>query len=441
MILFIFVLFFRYAQQKNKEGNISGREIRAFLGVLLLSGYLQPSRRRMFWEREKDTHNELIAEAISRDRFEYIMSNLHFADNHNLDKKDKFAKLRPLFRHINAKFLENALTQKSHSIDEAMVPYYGRHGCKQYIRGKPIRYGYKLWVGTTRLGYVNWFEPYQGATTHVGTLYMELGVGAGVVLTYADILRSKWESHKFHFYFDNFFTSVDLLISLRNRNIQGTGTIRCNRLTNNPFASIDMKKRKRGDYEYSMSQENNIVAVQWNDNNIVTMCSNSLGARPIHIVKRYSQRDKKVVQIEQPYVVKRYNANMGGVDRCDENISLYRTSIRGKKWYFSLVSQCIDMAVQNAWQIHKNHKGATDHLYFRRSIAIALLQQNKKPSSSSRGRPSLNENMTIRFDRHDHFVIPQDKQTKCRYCHTKTTTRCLKCDVGIHVKCFVAYHT
>ena len=24
------------------------------------------------------------------------------------------------------------------SIDESMVPYFGRHGCKQYIRGKPI---------------------------------------------------------------------------------------------------------------------------------------------------------------------------------------------------------------------------------------------------------------------------------------------------------------
>lgn len=132
---------------------------------------------------------------------------------------------------------------------------------------------------------------------------------------------------------------------------------------------------------------------------------------------------------------------MGGVDRCDENISLYRTAIRGKKWYFSLIAQSIDMAVQNAWQIHKINKGDLDHLGFRRSIATALLQQNKKPYSSSKGRPSQHENMQIRFDRIDHFVISQDKQTKCRYCHSKTTTRCQKCDLGLHVKCFVAYHT
>lgn len=28
---------------------------------------------------------------------------------------------------------------------------------------------------------------------------------------------------------------------------------------------------------------------------------------------------------------------MGGVDRSDQNISLYRISLRGKKWYFPLI--------------------------------------------------------------------------------------------------------
>lgn len=40
-----------------------------------------------------------------------------------------------------------------------MVPYFGRHGAKQFIRGKPIRWGYKLWTGATRLGYIEWFDP------------------------------------------------------------------------------------------------------------------------------------------------------------------------------------------------------------------------------------------------------------------------------------------
>ncbi|XP_071051360.1 piggyBac transposable element-derived protein 3-like [Onthophagus taurus] len=87
----------KYAQQKNRKANIEKQEVNAFIGVLILSGYMQVLRRRMFWEREKDCHNVMITEAITRDRFEYLFSNLHVCDNQQLDQGDKFAKLRPLF--------------------------------------------------------------------------------------------------------------------------------------------------------------------------------------------------------------------------------------------------------------------------------------------------------------------------------------------------------
>ena len=32
------------------------------------------------------------------------------------------------------------------SIDESIVPYYGRHSCKQFISAKSIPFGCKLWV-------------------------------------------------------------------------------------------------------------------------------------------------------------------------------------------------------------------------------------------------------------------------------------------------------
>lgn len=89
------------------------------------------------------------------------------------------------------------------------------------------------------------------------------------------------------------------------------------------------------------------------DHNIGTLCSNALDAKPIHNMKRYSQRDQKSIQIEHQYVLKKYVADMGDVDRCDENISIYRTPIIGEKWYFSLTSQWINMAVYNAMQLHR----------------------------------------------------------------------------------------
>lgn len=432
----------RYSQQKNKNISVDLAEIKCFIGVSVLSGYVPVPRRRMYWEKSKDSHNEQVAEAISRDKFEHIMSHIHFTYNMTLDKSDKYAKVRPLIRYMNDKFLQYGYAEENHSIDEAMVPYYGRHGCKQYIHGKPIRYGYKLWVGASRLGYIYWFEPYQGASTYVNDVYKSLGVGASVVLSYADRLREKWNDLRFHFFFDNFFSSAILFEKLEEKHVCGTGTIRENRIPkNNLTDSKVMKKYKRGTFDYQKVDNSNLIFVKWNDNNVVTFGSNIARVFPLHAAKRYSQKEKKFINIDQPDIVKSYNRNMGGVDRSDQNMSLYRVSTRGKKWYFPLVSHCIDMAVNNAWLLYRKQGGTIGQLEFRRIIAVSILEKYKKNPTYQRGRPSSSTSNDVRYDRIDHIVIPQATQTRCRNCHQKTTTRCSKCDVGVHVKCFMIYHS
>lgn len=224
-----------YAAQKNHpNAGITSNEIRKFFGILLLSGYNHVSRRRMYWETVEDTHNNLVANAISRDRFEFILSHLHCCDNSDLDKSDKYAKVRQIFEKLNEKFLEYAPHSENHSVDESMIPYFGKHSCKQFIRGKPIRYGYKFWVGTTDKGYIVWFEPYQGAKSVISENYRHFGLGPSVVLTYVDILLSKG-CFPYHIFFDNFFTTVPLLYKLTEQGIRGTGTIRENRMSKCPL--------------------------------------------------------------------------------------------------------------------------------------------------------------------------------------------------------------
>ena len=46
------------------------------------------------------------------------------------------------------------------SVDESIIPYYGRHGAKQFIKGKPIRFGFKLWVLAKPKGYIIHAEPH-----------------------------------------------------------------------------------------------------------------------------------------------------------------------------------------------------------------------------------------------------------------------------------------
>ncbi|KAK9686737.1 Transposase IS4 [Popillia japonica] len=107
----------------------------------------------MMWE---NSHNNAVSNAISRDRFEHVMTNIHCCDNDNLDTNDGLAKVRPLFDKMNQKCSENAPHVKQHSI-----PYFGRYPGKQFIKGKSVQYGYKLWGATTFYGYIVLFEPYQ----------------------------------------------------------------------------------------------------------------------------------------------------------------------------------------------------------------------------------------------------------------------------------------
>lgn len=187
----------------------------------------------MYWENSPDTKNELISSAITRDRFDFIFRHLHVNDN--LDLQDKYTKVRPLVTLLNKKFLEFSPLEEHYSVDEAMIPYYGRHGYKQHIKGKPIRYGFKAWVGATRLGYVLWMEPYQGATTMCNPIYKELGLGASVVLTFCDVLISRDFDLPYHVVFDNFFTGTPLLEEITKKGLRCTGTVRENRTSSCPL--------------------------------------------------------------------------------------------------------------------------------------------------------------------------------------------------------------
>src|SRR6218665_1537616 len=88
----------------------------------------------------QDVNNAAISGAMTRNRFEELMMCFHVADNEHLPVGDRMAKVRPLFTAMNERFVA-AFPRHTHlSIDESMVPYYGRHSAKQFIRGKPIRF-------------------------------------------------------------------------------------------------------------------------------------------------------------------------------------------------------------------------------------------------------------------------------------------------------------
>ena len=149
---------------------------------------------------------------MRRNRFEVLKAYAHFADNAKLSN-DKFTKMRPLLTMLSERFLQYAILDEKLCVDESMIPYFGRHGAKQFLRGKPIRFGYKVWCLCDRLGYLIQCEPYQGAS---GTYDRELGVGASVAL---DLVSELPVGVLFKIYGDRFFSSVKLAEILKSKGI------------------------------------------------------------------------------------------------------------------------------------------------------------------------------------------------------------------------------
>jgi len=93
-----------------------------------------------------------------------------------------------------------------------MVPFKGKSYLKQYLKSKPKKWGFKIWVQASTSGYVHYFEMYQDASNSKRT---EFGLIGDTVVNLCHAIHEK--NHKL--FMDNLFTSVPLLRKLRSFNV------------------------------------------------------------------------------------------------------------------------------------------------------------------------------------------------------------------------------
>ena len=110
-----------------------------------------------------------------------------------------------------------------------MIPYFGKHFAKQFIRRKPIRFGYKMWMLCSNGGYLHSFDIYMGKKENeaIDTV-SNIDLGGNVVLNL--IAKANLPSNHNHvLFFDNYFISIPLMKELISREYLATGTCRDNR--------------------------------------------------------------------------------------------------------------------------------------------------------------------------------------------------------------------
>lgn len=315
-----------------------------------------------------------------------------------------------------------------------------------------------------------------------------LGISSDIVVYLASTIP-KFQNYKL--FFDNWFTSVSLLVALKELGIFSTGTVRKNRMGNcELLADPELKKRGRGSYDAKCEVNYNIAAVRWFDSKSVQLLSTCVADEPMGTCERWSSKDKKIVQVPRPAIVALYNRHMGGVDLSDMLMELYKVNHRSKKWYMRIFYWCLSTSVINSWLLYRRHsKIISPHhkhmplIKFQLQIAHALLNATSSFSSAiqrKRGRPSANSFTSLvdppasspsssvtsehastlgskvrkvtpnppnskRYDEKNHWVVWGAKG-RCRLCKTGTpSSKCNKC--GVHLccnpnkNCFLSYHT
>ena len=154
-----------------------------------------------------------------------------------------------------------------------MVPYFGRHGCKQFMKNKPaVKFEYKLWVAATLIRYTIQFYPYVGKDDF---FVPDLGIGRSLIDKLTDSLPKHAESN-YHVITDNFFTILNYYG--RERGIAATGTIRLNRVENAQLKPVqEMEKLENGSADIVIDDNDKIDFVRWKDNKVVTIISSKHG--------------------------------------------------------------------------------------------------------------------------------------------------------------------
>ena len=63
------------------------------------------------------------------------------------------------------------------------------------------------------------------------------------------------------------------------------------------------------------------------------------------------------VTLSGPVIIEEYNEHMGGVDKANMLLSLYKTKNRTKKWYHRIFFHLLNVAIMNSWILHRSTGG------------------------------------------------------------------------------------
>uniref|UniRef100_A0A9J7YQX3 PiggyBac transposable element-derived protein domain-containing protein n=1 Tax=Cyprinus carpio carpio TaxID=630221 RepID=A0A9J7YQX3_CYPCA len=452
------------------------QELYSYIGLVIYMGLLGAKNIIDYWSGKEIYRLPFPKSVMSRSRFQAISWNIHLCDPENdvenarkrgTPAYDKLFKIKPLYTDIVTACKTYFHPDRQLAVDERMVASKARIGIKQYIKDKPTKWGYKLFVlADSACGYTWNFFVYEGKSS--------LATGKG--LSYDSVMQLLDLSllgGGYQLFMDNFYTSPCLFMDLLAKKTLACGTVRTNRQGFPKMKANDLSRRDpRGTIRWL--RDGKLLFLKWMDTREVTMCSTmhkAYGGETV--LRRVKNPDGswEMRKIPIPVAVKDYNKYMGGVDLSDALIGYYNVLHKTTKWYKTFFFHFGDIAVVNSFILHQHlsraqNKSPLSQKEFREKLVSELAAVSStsaaqdppashasEPPASTSHAPDLPASATTASEPCCPEYFGSDARSGRRVCalcklsglKVKTSVYCTKCSVPLCLvasrNCFRKWHT
>ena len=186
---------------------------------------------------------------------------------------------------------------------------------------------------------------------------------------------------------------------------------------------------------------------------MATVASTFVGKVPLRKAHRYVKAENGRAEIDQPQGILLCNKGIGGVDHLDQNISCYMIVHRSKKWWWPLSRFCLDLSVNNTYQLYRQNKCSEGErklylLGFWQNIVDTYYRCHRKSTITTNIFPPERKlskvSDEIRYDAINHWIGKAKQRRSASY--QKTTLyfceecNVEKCNVGLHPDCHKQFH-
>ncbi|XP_067253248.1 piggyBac transposable element-derived protein 4-like [Chanodichthys erythropterus] len=343
---------------KYKWTDVSIGEMYRYIGLVFYMAMVKMSSISDYWRQSSVFSVPFPATLMPRDRYRTISWNVHMShpdeDKVNDRKRgtaehDRLFRIKPLMDTIRQACKAIYHPRKNLAVDERMVACKAHTGMTQYMKAKPTKWGFKLFVlADSSNGYTLDFSVYTGKNN--------FPTGHG--LSYdavTSLLDRTLLGSGYHVYMDNFYTSPKLLKDLFAMKFGACGTYRDNRkdCPRNAANSLS-KKSARGSIRWI--RDGPLVFVKWMDTREVSVCSTIHSAHSGDCAEEgeitRNMEDKDISMsctcdcIQQTHL-------------SDQLIQYYTTQHKTMKWYRKIFLHFLDIAATNSFILHKELHGST----------------------------------------------------------------------------------